>query len=285
MGLLLGLCLGTGLFLIWWSFWERPASPRRRVHRGGLLRSRLDRAGLHDVRVGALVVLSGVCTVVAGLVTWAVTGGTVFAVCAALVATFVPWALLGQRMRRRAKQLRTVWPDVVDLLRSAIRAGMSLPEALSQLQHRGPEAVQPAFARFAADYRATGQFIPALDALKAELADPVADNIVESLRVTREVGGTDLGRLLGTLSEFLRENSRTRSELEARQSWTVNAARLSVAAPWLILVLMTSQPAAVQAYDSAAGALVLLGGLGISVVAYRLMLRLGALPEAERVLR
>ncbi|NKE10665.1 MULTISPECIES: type II secretion system F family protein [Kocuria] len=286
MGVLLGLCLGAGLFLIWWSFWERPAnSRRRRAHRNGALRSRLDRAGLHDVRVSALVVLSAACTVVGGLVTWALTGGTVFGICAAIVATFLPWALLGQRMRRRAKQLRTVWPDVVDLLRSAIRAGMSLPEALSQLQHRGPEAVQPAFARFAADYRATGQFIPALDALKAELADPVADNIVESLRVTREVGGTDLGRLLGTLSEFLRESSRTRSELEARQSWTVNAARLSVAAPWLILLLMTSQPAAVQAYDSPVGAVVLLGGLAISVVAYRLMLRLGALPEPERVLR
>ncbi|MDO5619604.1 type II secretion system F family protein [Kocuria sp.] len=286
MAVILGLCLGAGLFLIWWSFWERPAPQRRRrAHRDGVLRTRLDRAGLHDVRVGSLVALSTVCAVIGGLVTWAVTGGTVFAVCAAIVATFVPWALLGHRMRKRAKELRTVWPDVVDLLRSAIRAGMSLPEALSQLQHRGPEAVQPAFARFAADYRATGQFLPALDALKAELADPVADNIVESLRVTREVGGTDLGRLLGTLSEFLRENSRTRSELEARQSWTVNAARLSVAAPWLILLLMTSQPAAVQAYDSPAGALVLLGGLAISAVAYRLMLRLGALPEPERVLR
>ncbi|MDO4254165.1 MAG: type II secretion system F family protein [Kocuria sp.] len=286
MSLLLGLCLGAGLFLMWWSFWER-AEPqhRQRLRRSGAVRSRLDRAGLHDVRSSSLVALSLACSCVAGLVTWTVTGGVVFAVCAVLVAFFIPWALLGQRMRRRAKQLRMVWPDVVDLLRSAIRAGMSLPEALSQLQHRGPEVVQPAFARFAADYRATGQFIPALDALKEELADPVADNIVESLRVTREVGGTDVGRLLGTLSEFLRENSRTRSELEARQSWTINAARLSVAAPWLILVLMTSQPAAVQAYDSPAGALVLLGGLGISVVAYRLMLRLGALPEPERVLR
>ncbi|ROZ63080.1 type II secretion system protein F [Kocuria soli] len=286
MGLLLGLGLGAGLFLIWWSFWERPAEARRRrLHREGVIRTRLDRAGLHDVRPSSLVVLSGLCSVVSAVVVFAVTGGVVFASCAAIVAAFIPWALLGQRMRRRAKQLRTVWPDVVDLLRSAIRAGMSLPEALAQLQHRGPAAVQPAFARFAADYRATGQFIPALDALKAELADPVADNIVESLRVTREVGGTDLGRLLGTLSEFLRENSRTRSELEARQSWTVNAARLSVAAPWLILLLMTSQPAAVQAYDSPAGAVVLLGGLAISFVAYRLMLRLGALPEPERVLR
>ena len=113
----------------------------------------------------------------------------------------------------------------------------------------------------------------------------MADNIVEALRVTREVGGTDLGKLLGTLSEFLRENERTRSELEARQSWTVNAARLSVAAPWLILALMATQPAAVQAYNTAAGAVVLLGGLVVSVVAYQLMLRLGALPEEQRVLR
>ena len=117
------------------------------------------------------------------------------------------------------------------------------------------------------------------------LADPVADNIVEALRVTREVGGTDLGKLLGTLSEFLRENERTRSELEARQSWTVNAARLSVAAPWLILALMATQPAAVRAYNTATGAAVLLGGLAISVLAYQLMLRLGALPTERRVLR
>jgi tight adherence protein B len=103
--------------------------------------------------------------------------------------------------------------------------------------------------------------------------------------VTREVGGTDLGRLLGTLSEFLRENTRTRGELEARQSWTVNAARLAVAAPWIVLALMATQPAAIRAYDTPAGALVLIGGLLVSTIAYRLMLRIGALPEPERVLR
>ena len=189
------------------------------------------------------------------------------------------------RARHRAAALREVWPDVVDHLRSAIRAGMSLPEALIQLQYRGPEPVRPAFARFAADYRASGQLQGALTLLKDRLADPVADNIVEALRVTREVGGTDLGRLLGTLSEFLRENTRTRGELEARQSWTVNAARLAVAAPWIVLALMATQPAAIRAYDTPAGALVLIGGLLVSTIAYRLMLRIGALPEPERVLR
>lgn len=117
------------------------------------------------------------------------------------------------------------------------------------------------------------------------LADPTADRIVEAIRITREVGGSDLGRLLGTLAEFLRDAARTRSELEARQSWTVNAARLAVAAPWIVLMLLATRPEAVAAYNSAAGSFVLLGGLVVSVGCYRLMLRIGALPEDERVLR
>lgn len=223
--------------------------------------------------------------VVTGLAVTALTSAPAFGLCAMLVAGYIPFWFIKRRGERRSAVLREVWPDVVDHLRSAIRAGMGLPEALMQLQYRGPEVLRPAFGQFAADYRASGQLHGSLTLLKNRLADPVADNIVEALRVTREVGGTDLGKLLGTLSSFLRENERTRSELEARQSWTVNAARLSVAAPWLVLALMSTQPAAIEAYNTPTGALVLLGGLAISVAAYRLMLRLGALPTERRVLR
>jgi tight adherence protein B len=113
----------------------------------------------------------------------------------------------------------------------------------------------------------------------------VADRLVESLRIAREVGGSDLGRLLRTLSIFLREDARTRSELEARQSWTVSAARLAVAAPWLVLLVLSSRPESVEAYASGTGMLVLLAGGAISAFAYWLMLRIGRLPEEERVLR
>jgi tight adherence protein B len=181
--------------------------------------------------------------------------------------------------------LRTLWPDVVDHLRSAIRAGLPLPEALIQLGEKGPEELRHVFRDFGADYRAGGQFEASLNHLKHRLADPVADRIVEALRLTREVGGSDLGRLLGTLAEFLRENSRTRSELEARQSWTINAARLAVAAPWIVMILLATRPEAVQAYNTPMGAGVLLGGLVVSLVCYSIMLRIGALPQDERVLR
>ena len=128
-----------------------------------------------------------------------------------------------------------MWPEAVDNLASGVRAGLSLPEALSQLGARGPEQLRSAFRRYGEDYRATGRFGECLDALKANLADPVGDRVVEALRMAREVGGTDLGRLLRTLSGFLREDARTRSELETRQGWTVNAARLALAAPWVLL--------------------------------------------------
>jgi len=53
------------------------------------------------------------------------------------------------RARRRQREFAEVWPEAVDNLSSAVRAGMSLPEALSGLAIRGPEPLRPAFAGFA----------------------------------------------------------------------------------------------------------------------------------------
>ena len=120
--------------------------------------------------------------------------------------------------------------------------------------------------------------------MKQRLADPTGDRVVEALRIARDVGGGDLGRMLRALSGFLREEGRTRGELEARQSWTVNAARLAVAAPWVVLAAMSLQPKVVARYATGTGAVVLVGGAVVCVVAYRLMLWLGRLPEERRVL-
>jgi tight adherence protein B len=180
--------------------------------------------------------------------------------------------------------LAEVWPDAVDNLASAVRAGMSLAEALSGLADRGPEPLRDAFGLFARDYQLSGRFEECLDRLKARLADPVGDRVVEGLRVAREVGGGDLGRLLRNLSGHLRDDARTRAELEARQSWAVNGARLAVAAPWLVLLLMCFQREVIARYASPAGVVVLVIGGVVCVVAYRVMLRIGRLPVERRVM-
>jgi tight adherence protein B len=113
----------------------------------------------------------------------------------------------------------------------------------------------------------------------------VGDRICETVRVAREVGGSDLGTVLRTLSELLRSDARTRSELETRQGWIVNAARLAVAAPWLVLLLLGTQSQTLTAYDSPGGTVLLAIGAAVCVVAYRVMLRIGRLPEDRRVLQ
>lgn len=287
-GALLGLVFGCGLACIWWSFWPRP-EPSVRVSRRAVLLSGLHDdlvlSGIRGLGVPTLLALSagaGLGVLVLGA---ALTRTPAIAVAFAVMAALAPVAYVRARARKRRAGLRDLWPDVVDHVASAVRAGLSLPEALVQLAERGPEDLRDAFAAFAYDYRASGHFSDSLDRLKERLADPVADRLIEALRIAREVGGTDLGRLLRALSAFLREDARSRAELEARQSWTVNAARLAMAAPWIVLLLMATRGTALEAYREPTGVLVLAIGAGACFLAYRIMLRIGRLPEEERVLR
>ncbi|RHA39515.1 type II secretion system F family protein [Cellulomonas rhizosphaerae] len=287
MGVVVGLVLGAGLACVWWSFW--PPSPPGEAATRTTWRARtqdtLVQAGVAGVTPGGMVAASALFALVVLVIGLGVTRTPSIALCFTVFAAFGPWALLRGRARRRRVRLRELWPDVVDHLGSGIRAGLALPEAVAQLAERGPVELQAPFRAFAEDYRATGRFGECLDRLKATLADPVADRIIEALRLTRDVGGTDLGRLLRTLSAFLRDDLRTRGELEARQSWTVNAARLAVAAPWLVLALLSTRTEAAQAYDTVAGFAVLVIGGACTVVAYLLMLRFARLPDEPRVLR
>jgi tight adherence protein B len=286
MGALLGLLLGIGLLLVWDAASPRPVQSRpRRRKLGERTAELLGQAGYSGVRPAQLWLLCMLSGGVGAAGVLAVSRSAVISCTFGVFAGYAPITLVRSRRRQRSIELREVWPDVVDNLASAVRAGMALPEAVAQVGQRGPMAVRDPFRRFADDYRATGRFSECLDDLKDVLADPVADRVVESLRVAREVGGTDLGRVLRTLSQFLREDARTRAELETRQGWTVNAARLALAAPWVVLAMLSLRPETVVAYDTPTGALVLAAGGGVSFGAYRLMLRIARLPTEERVLR
>lgn len=182
------------------------------------------------------------------------------------------------------KNLSAIWPDVVDDLASAVRAGLSLPQAVIDLSENGPTELQPAFKRSAARYQSSGDFISALGLLAEDLADPSADKFVSVLQVAYEVGGADLGVLLRSLSDVLRDELKVKGEIVARQSWTVNGARLAVAAPWLTVIVLSSRHDAAQAYASSGGIRMLMFCAVTSVLAYGAMMKIGKLPDEERLL-
>lgn len=284
MGAVVGLGVGVGLLLIW-SACALPRNPGPPAPRSpGRLARLLAGAGNAEVSVAGLVALCALAGLVVGVVVHLVTATTPVAVVFAAMSGYLPIAILSGRARRRQREFAEVWPEAIDNLASAVRAGLSLPDALAGLATRGPQALRGPFASFALDYQVTGRFSDSLDRLKLTLSDPVGDRVVEGLRIAREVGGGELGRLLRHLSGYLRDDQRTRSELEARQAWAVNGARLAVAAPWLVLLAMSSQPEVIGRYRSSAGMVVLVVGAVLCVAAYRLMMRIGRLPSERRIL-
>lgn len=239
-------------------------------------------AGLPTTSPVIVVIVSLVLAVAIGALTFLLTTVLAVVVCAAATALVVPIFAISWRARVRRRATRVVWPDVVDQLVSAVRSGLALPDSLMTLAHTGPIVTRSAFAAFSQRYRTTGNFSVAVDELKAALADPVADRILETLRMSREVGGSELTNVLRSLSVYLRQEAAIRSEIEARQSWVMNAARLGLAAPWVVLFLLTTRPEAALAYNSASGVALIIAGLALSVLAYRIMAGIGRLPEEPR---
>ena len=283
MTLVLGSLLGAGLVLLSAPFlWPATRAGRRGSRLTDGWRARLAQAGMGGLPLSVFATVSWVLAVAAAALAEAILGVRALTVVAGVLWLILPSLIVLWRARARRRLNRTVWPDVVDHLVSAVRSGLALPDAVSSLAQSGPVLTRVSFAEFERDYRATGNFGYSVDKLKTSLADPFADRLLETLRMAREVGGSDLTVVLRSLSSWLRQDAAVRAEVEAKQSWVVNAARLGVAAPWIVLVLISTRPEAAQAFNTAAGTVVILGGLTVSVLAYRVMLALGRLPEERR---
>lgn len=283
MSAALGLLLGAGILLtlspVLWPKGARDATPSALMRRQ---RERLVQAGLSRISPATVIAVAALLAVVSASIVFALLSVVVLAVATGVVAFLVPFLLIGWRARAQRKLTRVVWPDVVDQLVSAVRSGLALPDSVMTLAASGPAATRAQFAVFAAEYRATGNFASCLDGLKARLADPVADRILETLRMSREVGGSELTTVLRNLSAYLRQESAIRSEVEARQSWVMNAAKLGVASPWVVLLLLATRPEAAAAYNSPGGATLIVVGLVVSFFAYRLMIGIGRIPDERR---
>lgn len=277
-----GALLAAGVLLVV-SPWVWPVrAPQPRRERTGRLVRLLEAAGMSRTSPTVVVVGSGICAVVAAAVVWLLTQVTAMAAVAATAAALVPISWLKARRSRLLRTRRGLWPDVCDLLIASVRAGMSLPDAVAALRDSAPAPLRPAFGSFARDLAASGHFDSSVQRLKLTLADPVADRIIETLRMARQVGGTELTAVLRSLSASVRADASVRAEVDSRQSWIRGAAILGVAAPWVILALLSFRPEGAAAYGSPQGVILIVATAIVSVVAYRLMIRVGRLPEQRR---
>jgi tight adherence protein B len=199
------------------------------------------------------------------------------------LSTSISIVILKRTNSKRYEAMNSAWPEVIDHLITGVQSGLSINESLAGLANRGPTILRPIFQEFALTMSKSGDFTTALKKLKSDCGQPGSDQIFESISISRALGGSELLTILRTVGTFLRQDLALRREIDVKHGWIKNSAHLSAAAPWVLLLLLSTQPATAQAFSTTSGVLVLIFGVAMTAVAYTWMAKLGELPAIPRV--
>ena len=225
----------------------------------------------------------GISASVSTAVVLLMTRSAVIALAFGILAAGIAFVTVRRKNKLNEAALIAAWPEVIDHLMSGIQSGLSLSESLAGLSTRGPEVLRPAFTQFKLTLYRSGDLAEAIEELKSIFANHGSDQIFEALIISKALGGGELLQILRSLGDFLRQDLALRREIEVKHGWIKNSAHLSAAAPWILLLLLSTQPSTAATYSTATGAMILLAGLVMTGIAYMWMSRLGRLPQTPRV--
>jgi tight adherence protein B len=200
-----------------------------------------------------------------------------------LICSVLPTVLLRMKDENSLRELESLWPEILDHIISGISSGLSLAETLADLRNRGPIKTRPIFASVQHSLINGGTFENALELLKVQFANSTCDQVCEVLRFAKSSGGRDMNMTLRTLSDYVRTDLALRNEINAKHGWIKNSAALAAIAPWILLLILASQPNTVSAYSTGSGVGVLLLGVLLTVVAYLWMERVGRIRKVPRI--
>lgn len=202
----------------------------------------------------------------------------------AVLATVVALPFLIDRRRRVARDAarRESWPQVLDMLVSALRSGEPLGAALASVCDRAPLALVPSLTQLTRDLRHGVDFDTATSLLARDLADPISSRVVAVLNLARRAGGRAATDIMADLARHVRAELAAEKEVVARQAWVVASARLAAAAPWAMLCLTALRPAGLEAFRSPAGNVVLAVAGLMTILGYALAMRIGTTREMRQ---
>jgi len=217
--------------------------------------------------------------------TFLLTSSEAISIAIATLSSALPFLIGRGRNLKRQREQEVAWPEAIDSLVSALQAGISIPEALTQLALHGPKVLRPSFAQIQSNLLSLGNFEQVLLKEKKRLDSAISDQVFETLIISKDFGGKDANNALRLLAEFVREDIAVAEEIRTKFGWIRNSALLATAAPWLLLILLSTQDSTVEIYSTPSGALVLSLGVVMTATAYIWMEKVGSLPAAPRALR
>jgi tight adherence protein B len=176
-------------------------------------------------------------------------------------------ATISYQAKKIAINRAQAWPEVLDLLISSLQSGSSISESLSNLATVGPQSIRKEFDKFTKSLIAGEKFEVAINDLKEEFADPITDQLFETLYFATKFGSKNTIKVLREISEYVSADLALRAEINTRFGWIKNSANLAALAPWLLFIILRTQENARLAYMQSTGQLLMIFGVIATLLA------------------
>jgi tight adherence protein B len=219
------------------------AAARGRTRRGSLvarLQKLAEEAGYPGARNEILLYMAGFA-LVGGVAAWLRTGGLLWMLLAAGVLGNIPVVFLSVKRQRRFRQFEEAFPDALDAMARAIRAGNALSGAIQIVGDESPDPVGTEFRRVFEEIRLGVDPGEALSDLTSRVPTEDVRFFCQAVRIQRGAGG-NLAEILDRLSEVIRERFKILAHarvLSAQHKWSAICVGLSPIVFGVILEFMS----------------------------------------------
>jgi tight adherence protein B len=160
----------------------------------------------------------------------------------AVAASFIPWLWVMRKRSKRLAEFEKQFPEALDFLARAIRAGHALSISLEMLASDSPEPVRSEFRRVHSEQHLGEQLAVVLRHLAERVPLVDVKFFVSAVLMQRETGG-NLGEILTKLSNVIRERFRIKGQIRALSAHgRITATVLTILPAVTILGLMAINP-------------------------------------------
>lgn len=175
------------------------------------LKTLIEQAGVKTT-VGQIVAGSGLLALITFYVAMRATGWLLIAAPLAVLLAMIPVAVLKQMRTMRVRKFEEQFPEALDLIGRALRAGHAFPTGLEMVANEMPAPVGHEF-RILYDQQNYGMsFSDSLKGFAARIPVLDARFFVTAVLIQRESGG-NLAEVLDNLSSVIRERFRVKRQM------------------------------------------------------------------------
>jgi len=228
-----------------------------------------------DIRAGNFIILCGVCAVVLAVVAFIFGGSIVFAWAGFLVGFFMPYAYAAHMRTKRFAKFEEKFPEAIDTLARAVRAGHAFTTALEMIAN---EIAEPVAGEFRQLYEEQKFGLPVRDAL-INLTEriPLVDVkfFVTAVMLQRETGG-NLAEILDNLSYVIRERFKILRQVRVHTAQgRLTMMLLMALPPAVVAIMLTVNPGFIQPlFTDPLGHALIVGGITMQTLGYFVIRRI-----------